>query len=76
MMNARMTRELSWNFPAKVIPPREMRRLVLPGTLLLLLAATGLIWQFRFECVPGIPRLQPAASLSPGATWEGETLRL
>ena len=76
MMTARMTRELSWNSPAQVIPPREMRRLVLPGTLLLLLAATGLLWQFRFECVPGIPRLQPAASLSPGATWEGETLRL
>ncbi len=53
-----------------------MRRLVLPGTLLLLLAATGLLWQYRFERVPGVSPLRPATIPSPGAGWEGEALRL
>lgn len=62
-----------------------MRRLILPGTFLILVAGIYFLWQYRFERSPGFPTirladLRAAAHPAPGVDWHGPetqpTLRL
>ncbi len=51
-----------------------MRRLILIATFLALNSALFLLWQLRFEPIPGIRQfaledLRPTTTLSPGASW-------
>ncbi|MEY3898682.1 MAG: hypothetical protein RLZZ214_4204 [Verrucomicrobiota bacterium] len=57
-----------------------MRRIILPGTFLLLVAALYFFWQHRFERSPEFPTchladLRAGISLSPDAEWNGPASR-
>lgn len=57
-----------------------MRRLILPGTFLILVVGIYLLWQYRFERSPGFPtirlaNLRAAAQPVPGVDWHGPETR-
>lgn len=58
-----------------------MRRLILPGTFLILVVGIHFLWQHRFERSPGFPTirladLRAAAHPAPGVEWHGQESRL
>ncbi|HEX7262454.1 MAG TPA: hypothetical protein VF258_11670 [Luteolibacter sp.] len=65
--------EFGWKPGGGVVSTAVMRRLILPGTFLILLAAVFFLWQYRFERSAGVPTLcladLTATPLPPGAEW-------